>query len=308
MKYYLLQIKEGPHGGPFHDCVTKWISAGYAAVFTQENYANFDITRNSDVANFITTFAGDENNDSILLSIGADTAGIETLYIYCKAGTLQDITGIEVEDIYYKNIQKDKAIGFPIKLLHKIKVADCPLVLATIKSNTRLTMGTFKAIENPKLPYDPKNKNTHLNSYFGNIMAIKYLLTGQKQKVDSIEEYLECLSPIEFETLIAKLKEEEGFFVPAYKGGMLKDYDLICKKDDKIEKIQVKLNLSRDTYNKYKKKDLCIYCVSSFIKQKENKQEEAVIFDYNKVFELLKRSPNTRKWLMQSLDWIDFSF
>ena len=79
-------------------------------------------------------------------------------------------------------------------------------------------------------------------------------------------------------------------------------------KDDKIEKIQVKLNLSRDTYNKHKKKDLCIYCVSSFIKQKENKQEEAVIFDYNKVFELLKRSPNTRKWLMQSLDWVDFSF
>ena len=92
-------------------------------------------------------------------------------------------------------------------------------------------MGTFKSIE------DPNNPESHMNSYFGNIKALEYILKDKKEKVsvNSFSEYLECLSPIEFETLIAKLKEEEGYYVPAYKGGMLKDYDLICKKNGQQE-------------------------------------------------------------------------
>ena len=228
MKYYLLQIKEGPHGGPFYDTVNKWISSGYAAVFTKDPHGKIGTNPvSADVEKFIELFNSTQNADSIILSIGEDESSTDSLYIYQKAGPLEEITSLSVDKENYKTCNYvDNAIGFKIKLLKKIKIVECPLVLATIKSNTRLTMGTFKSIE------DPNNPESHMNSYFGNIKALEYILKGKKEKVtvDSFAEYMECLSPIEFETLIAKLKEEEGYFVPAYKGGMLKDYDLICKK------------------------------------------------------------------------------
>ena len=142
-----------------------------------------------------------------------------------------------------------------------------------------------------------------MNSYYGNIKALEYILHDKKEKVsvDSFAEYMECLSPIEFETLIAKLKEEEGYFVPAYKGGMLKDYDLICKKDGRQENIQIKLNLSKDTYNKYKKKGLIIYCVS---KSEKIVDPTVTIYDWQDIEKLINKSPNTKKWLSQTLDWV----
>ena len=299
MKYYLLQIKEGPHGGPFYDTVNKWISAGYAAVFTKEPLGKIGINPvSADVEKFIELFNSTQNDDSIILSIGEDETSTDSIYIYQKDGPLEEITSLSVDKENYKTCNYvDNAIGFKIKLLKKIKVVECPLVLATIKSNTRLTMGTFKSIE------DPNNSESHMNSYFGNIKALKYILNGKKEKiaVDSFAEYMECLSPIEFETLIAKLKEEEGYFVPAYKGGMLKDYDLICKKDGRQENIQIKLNLSKDTYNKYKKKGLIIYCVS---KSEKIVDPTVTIYDWQDIEKLINKSPNTKKWLSQTLDWV----
>lgn len=299
MKYYLLQIKEGPHGGPFYDTVNKWISAGYAAVFTKDPLGKIGTNPvSADVEKFIELFNSTQNDDSIILSIGEDETSTDSLYIYQKDGPLEEITSLSVDKENYKTCNYvDNAIGFKIKLLKKIKVVECPLVLATIKSNTRLTMGTFKSIE------DPNNSESHMNSYFGNIKALKYILNGKKEKVavDSFAEYMECLSPIEFETLIAKLKEEEGYFVPAYKGGMLKDYDLICKKDGRQENIQIKLNLSKDTYNKYKKKSLIIYCVS---KSEKIVDPTVTIYDWQDIEKLINKSPNTKKWLSQTLDWV----
>ena len=299
MKYYLLQIKEGPHGGPFYDTVNKWISSGYAAVFTKDPLDKIGTNPvSADVERFIELFNSNKSDDSIILSIGEDETSTDSLYIYQKDGPLEEITSLSVDKEYYKTCNNvDNAIGSKIKLLKKIKIVECPLVLATIKSNTRLTMGTFKSIE------DPNNPESHMNSYFGNIKALEYILKGKKEKitVDSFAEYMECLSPIEFETLIAKLKEEEGYFVPAYKGGMLKDYDLICKKDGRQENIQIKLNLSKDTYNKYKKKGLIIYCVS---KSEKIVDPTVTIYDWQDIEKLINKSPNTKKWLSQTLDWV----
>ena len=282
-----------------YDTVNKWISSGYAAVFTKDPLDKIGTNPvSADVERFIELFNSNKSDDSIILSIGEDETSTDSLYIYQKDGPFEEITSLSVDKENYKTCNYvDNAIGFKIKLLKKIKIVECPLVLATIKSNTRLTMGTFKSIE------DPNNPESHMNSYFGNIKAMEYILKGKKEKitVDSFAEYMECLSPIEFETLIAKLKEEEGYFVPAYKGGMLKDYDLICKKDGRQENIQIKLNLSKDTYNKYKKKGLIIYCVS---KSEKIVDPTVTIYDWQDIEKLINKSPNTKKWLSQTLDWV----
>ena len=67
MKYYLLQIKEGPHGGPFYDTVNKWISAGYAAVFTKEPLGKIGINPvSADVEKFIELFNSTQKFKNIM--------------------------------------------------------------------------------------------------------------------------------------------------------------------------------------------------------------------------------------------------
>jgi hypothetical protein len=66
--------------------------------------------------------------------------------------------------------------------------------------------------------------------HYGNCKALNFMLTGITPEVDSFEHYLRCLSSMEFETLIAKIFEEQGYFVPAYRGGTLRRYDLFAAK------------------------------------------------------------------------------
>ena len=124
MKYYLLQIKEGPHGGPFYDTVNKWISAGYAAVFTKDPLGKIGTNPvSADVEKFIELFNSTQNDDSIILSIGEDETSTDSLYIYQKDGPLEEITSLSVDKKNYKTCNYvDNAIGFKIKLLKKIKV------------------------------------------------------------------------------------------------------------------------------------------------------------------------------------------
>lgn len=306
MKYYYLQIKEGP--GPFFDCVDKWISKNhFAAVFSRNSINDFLSKKkdsSKDLQKFVETFTEDKE-DSYLVSIGSKSIGntkSDYLYIYRKTGPLKEYDGTlsqyKVNSDFYKNKKIDNVIGFPINLLVELPIVKCPLVLATLKSNQYLSRGTFKELRKKSSKSDPKSE---FNSYFGNRKAIDYLVNNEKVEVENFEQYLECLSSIEFETLIAKLKEEQGFFVPAYKGGSFKDYDILCFKNDKEEYIQAKLNLSKDTFKEYKDiTNLHIYCVHSDV----DKRKYPNIFNSQDIQLQLENCENTKRWLEQSLRWV----
>lgn len=304
MKYYYLQIKEGHK--PFFDCVDKWLDKyHFAAIFSLNSIDEFLSDKkglSKDSKNFVKIFYEDKE-ESILVSIGSkeeNNKKSDYLYIYKKSGKLSEYMGqskYKVDTSHYK-IKPDNVIGFPITLLAEIPVVKAPLVLSTIKSNQYLSRGTFKELWKKSTKDDPEST---FNSYFGNRKAIDYLKSGEPVKVDNFEQYLECLSSIEFETLIAKIKEEQGYFVPAYKGGSFKDYDILCFKKDKEEYIQTKLNLSKDTFKDYKDiKDLNIYCVHSEV----DKQIYQNIFNYEDIQKQLEKCPETKKWLKRSLNWV----
>ena len=307
MKYYFLQIKEGP--GPFFDCVDKWISQHkFAAVFSRNTINDFLSKKkdsSKDLQRFVEVFSK-EKEESFLVSIGSKIIGKERsdyLYIYKKDGPLKEYDGelsqYKVNPNFYKNRKIDNVIGFPINLLVELPIVKCPLVLATLKSNQYLSRGTFKELRKKSSKSDPKSE---FNSYFGNRKAIEYLVKNEKVEVDNFEQYLECLSSIEFETLIAKLKEEQGFFVPAYKGGSFKDYDILCFKNDKEEYIQAKLNLSKDTFKEYKDiANLHIYCVHCEV----DKTNYPNIFNFQDIQSQLENCENTKNWLEQSLRWVE---
>ena len=231
-----------------------------------------------DAMNFVSVFSKINENDKII------SIGERNLYIFKQKDVLK-----EWENNYTVKV-KNKAEthlvkGFEIEILKEIDVADCPLVLVTIKSNQWMTRGTFKPIDEYKK-----------GSYFGNCRAIDYLLTDEIIKVNSYKNYLECLSSLEFETLIAKIFEEKGYFVPAYKGGFIKYYDLFCRKNNEKLAIQIKLHLNKEHIITGGKTDL-YYCITSDIMDENIK-------DWKYIQKEISSCPKTQEWLEKCLEWV----
>jgi len=170
--------------------------------------------------------------------------------------------------------------------------------LSSIKSNSFLGRGTFREISGRE------------KSYNGNIRAIEFLSDKKfkRIKVDSFEDFLCCLSSLEFETLVAKIFEEGGFFVPAYKGGFIKDFDLIIKNiqtnsipilnenvlPGKTVTIQVKLSMNQVD-------KICDFSVSI-----GNLNNPKHIGSYE-LESMLAKCEKTKIWLKQLLYWVEFN-
>ena len=280
MEYFLLNINMDKESK-----VDYWINERkFAPIFYGMNTINQIINgettlkRNQfrDASLFVKTFEN-KNNDATILSIGE-----EHIYIYRQDGKLK-----ELENYVQEGKTKGIVKGFQVKIIEKILIKQCPLVLVTIKSNKHMSLGTFKKISSKQ-----KGK-----SYFGNIKAIEYFISEKKiQKANNFMEYLFCLSSLEFETLIAKMFEEEGYFVPAYKGGFIKNFDLFCTKNDKTISLQIKLEMHEEYYNDCT--DL-YYCIIN------NTVSTDKIKTWKNIEHELKSCPKTMEWLKKTLYWIE---
>ncbi|WP_421882744.1 hypothetical protein [Methylibium sp.] len=108
-------------------------------------------------------------------------------------------------------IDVPKAI--PVAVEERIPIYEVPLIVASLRVNQHFCRGTFAHINPERYP--------------GNVAALDWLWGAVPEPLHR----LQCLSSIELETLIAKLLEEQGAFVPAYKGGFLHGVDLFAYAD-----------------------------------------------------------------------------
>jgi len=194
MEYYILNIKREDENGHRFNAVDKWISdVGIAPIFFgKSSIESIMRDHNPRIAYLFCSESFKESwKQSVIVSLGETD-----LYLYSPLESVKEYNE-EFPD------SKDNIKGCRIFIKKKFAIKDVPLVLSTIKSNAYLGRGTFQKI--------PRKGG----SFGGNICAIKYLLDGHVS-VDNLEQYLFCLSSLEFETLVAKLLEEKGFFVPAY--------------------------------------------------------------------------------------------
>lgn len=105
----------------------------------------------------------------------------------------------------------------PVEIISHQSLDKIPPVLSGINANTYLNQGTYREITN-----------------WGNIKAIYRALNRDlpsehlKEANCNARRLLECLSSVELETLVAKVFEEAGCFVPAYRGGCIRDIDLFA--------------------------------------------------------------------------------
>ncbi len=289
-KYFLLNINEHTENEKKREnTVDYWMNKEFAPIFyrgntldqIRKNEDRLTPNQHKDAKSFVDTFSNTE--DKVVFSIGE-----EKIYFFEQAGKL----------VPFEADKEDGIKGFPIKILEERYIKDCPLVLASIKANRWFSSGTFKELIE--------------TNYFGNIQAIKYVLYHENINISNFTDYLNCLSSLEFETLIAKILEEQGFFVPAYKGGYLKNFDLICKNFERIPlkvveteivpnkniSIQIKLKLKKSDY----KYNVDFYFCITDSKMSERKKN---VFDAETIQTLLYKS-KTFDWLKKTLFWINY--
>lgn len=156
------------------------------------------------------------------------------------------------EIVFYEDGENGFIKLLPVEIIVRERLSNVPVILSSMTANAYYYTGTFREIKD-----------------IGNIRAIqsvrKYNLTPFN--VDSPEDLLYCLGSIELETLIAKIFEDAGCFVPAYRGGAIKGIDIfvknITKSDISIGDIKDKYKLnyinSSKEKNKYEKTSLWMW-------------------------------------------------
>jgi hypothetical protein len=113
--------------------------------------------------------------------------------------------------------------AMPVEIVARRLCKDVPPVLAGIGANQYYARGTFRPLND-----------------WGNFKAVDWVANrvGQGEHWNLAEngadQLLECLGSTELETLVARLFEAHGCFVPAHRGGMMKDIDLFAHNDTAV--------------------------------------------------------------------------
>lgn len=183
--------------------------------------------------------------------------------------------------------------AMPIEILVRKNMAKAPLVLAGITANRFLSSGTFRRITDP-----------------GNLKALD-CFTGISSNGDhwpkgifTADDLLGCLGSTEMETLVAKCFEELGYFVPAYRGGNLKDIDLLAYNETgrpiKFAGIPLKDEVAIQVKRKKGKMKCPPTC--DLLVGMEVVGERTV--DGPALMSQVLKLPQTKKWLKRSLAWL----
>lgn len=130
-----------------------------------------------------------------------------------------------IDEEYAPDVPK----SFPIDLLECKRISDVPLVLASMKVNQAFSRGTFHEVN---LNWRDANVRDHIANALA-MCAVAGLAWEDPLPEDFAD--LDCISSLELETLVAKLLESCGLFVPAYRGGCMAGIDLVATNDSDDE-------------------------------------------------------------------------
>ena len=190
----------------------------------------------------------------------------------------------------------------PVDVVGRFAMKEVPPVLAGINANTYLSRGTFREIG---------------NWGWGNQKAIacaaKLPIPEDQMAPENCKaiRLFECLSSYELETLVAKLFEESGCFVPAYRGGVVRDVDVFVHNDQARD---INLNgICISPGNKlavqvkgWRAPGACPPEVDVLIGFDVNGTPNC--FDADWLLSCVQQSISTKAWLIRSLNWLPAEF
>ncbi len=293
--YYLLNIKNEIPEWTWDSPLERKIAPIFFGNLNCEKFLLSSDKRFASAKNFLTL----NGSDNWIISISPNY-----LWMYQVTGDPKDES-----PIFLKDGSSDIPKIRDISNIKKINLGEAPFIIASMRVNQAFCRNTFLQI-NP-------------DKYIGNCVALDYLLFKNSNRKYS---ELDCLSALELETLIAKIFEESGFFVPAYRGGSLKDVDIYAEKiassgapslsslfDDVTrieiqikkhidEKFTMKIMKSWRRSSSQDKEKLCRILISS-----DTTVETSIengVFGPDWITQSLKKLPITSEWLKKSLRWL----
>jgi hypothetical protein len=178
----------------------------------------------------------------------------------------------------------------PVQVLKPATVKQVPHVLASLPSNRYLIQGTFRRV---------KDK--------GAIRSICYVTGLGCPPIESAPELLECLSPVEFETLVFLLFASHGLFVPAWRGGTMPGVDIVARNESaqsiRIDPLSWKPHEA--TTFQVKRERNCDH-------DDEHGAEWTIaltagkgkVLDAKWILRNVYQRPDVMKWLKQDLEWL----
>jgi hypothetical protein len=252
------------------------------------------------------------------------------LWIYEPIGKPQNGDAFRFNNIKTKNSSPEEDCDLPklynIKMLlgeSPLPISKVPYILGAMKSSQAFAQGTF-------YPIGWNINDDKISKYQGNLAALVCLLKDVDFVLNEFDNLsidpLHCLSSIELETLVAKIFEANGCFVPAHRGGVLKDIDLIARASDNTKisgldfnanetlSIQIKLNISnskkdinelRQFLDRSKNhylitSDLDEECHSGLTAYKNSGQ----FLTAKWIKSQIAKNPSVKKWFEESVKWL----
>lgn len=173
----------------------------------------------------------------------------------------------------------------PISIILEKSLLQVPAIVSDMRTNAYFYSGAFREIRD-----------------LGNIRAIQTVLNVPERKFnfDHSEELLFCLSSMELQTLIAKIFEEAGCFVPAYGSGAIEGIDIIAKNMKSVDIVvgeycipansSISFQVKRTT-NLTSPTSGCDYLISINNNAKE-------------LLDVVRDTETTKQWLENSLSWV----
>jgi len=179
----------------------------------------------------------------------------------------------------------------------KLPFAEVPHVVASMTANQSLSQRTFVKVEDP-----------------GNIIGLEWLTdpaSGNAAYGRLATQYGEsllfwCLSSVQMETLVAKLCEESGCFVPAYLAGTMKAIDLFAYNDgattlhlgelEIAPNQKVSIQVKRGPAPSSLADDVYYVTLDS--------RESPRCLGLQWLLNRLRESPCTKRWLIRALNWL----
>lgn len=245
-----------------------------------DNEADFLLHGNSKEQGRNFFECGKNNNEKIIIVINAGwvrflkPAGA----VVFKKSEVQENSG------YVKLLPVDEVACKPINHV--------PPIMAGIAANRYYSSGTFREIRTA-----------------GNILAVRSLLDLpiDPPKNPGAVEMIECLGSFEFETLVAKIFEESGCFVPAYHGGNMQGVDIFARNDT-----DQSIEIGKVSIAPHQRASLQVKLQARIVAPQKGVDylvapglvDSGTVLSNEWLNSALSQSPKTLKWLSTSLSWL----
>lgn len=243
---------------------------------------------------------GAKEQGRLFFECGNDTEHKNIVVIHDGKVTMASPSG----NVIFKPSTKHKGYNGYVKLLPitiqspQLSITEVPAILASMTANRYYYSGTFREIKDP-----------------GNLNALQHITNRAipTPANPSLVNLLYCLSSFELETLVAKLLEEAGCFVPAYRGGNMIGADIFAYNDTPSAiniaglsilpgKKGVSIQVKRSNMTLATPPAGVDYLVGIALKPSTSN------FDHTWFLNALATPSKTKEWLKRSLHWLPYAY